>query len=402
MQLNLLLKHPNPINVICFSEDENVLFGFSKYYNEFFEINKERDAIQSLGKLEDERDEFELIFQMIYCCKKILFIPRNAQNFHLYDIQTRKQKIIYLSEFSGMKELNLDSFFWIVRKQWIYLIYRKDFSLYKLDVHSSNIEHINQKYEHLGDTILGANIYKNHIALFMKKLNKVYIFDASCEDIKEVILDKETALHTNSYYDGENIWMYHNVNNKIYKCDLKGNIRNIYRLERSLQRKQLIFRFYQKEKKIFLLPNIHDYYYEILDNKLALHHFKHTDLCHNARYLIGEDLQYQYYMSLPMKSDQEVPFPYVPLLQEVKYKRLNKVAWDYEDYNMPIVENTDINNARRRICEAYMRAILPVFGEYENLTLKTYLELLLFIKRNRMNLNDENKTIGKSIYKVLI
>ena len=62
MLLDLKEIHPNTLNIICFPEDENYFYGFSRYYNELFLVDIEKKIMHSLGRLENEEDAFDLIF----------------------------------------------------------------------------------------------------------------------------------------------------------------------------------------------------------------------------------------------------------------------------------------------------------------------------------------------------
>lgn len=397
MLLDLKEIHPNTLNIICFPEDENYFYGFSRYYNELFLVDIEKKIMHSLGRLENEEDAFDLIFNMIYCHGKILLIPRNACNFHLYDIKTKEQKTICPSDFSR-QVLDHTSFFQVVHGHMIYLICRNGFSIYKLNTDCGSVEYIAHPYEQAEKVILNASVYKDQIALFTGESNLVYIFDGLREKIREIALDTEAAMHTSQYFDGNYIWLFHNRNNSIYKCDLEGKIIKSFELKRTLKKDGLLFKVCKKDGSIFWLPNIQDYYYEISNDKLVFRQFRQGGLCQEARYLVGENSRYQYYMSFPLESDGRVPVPGDSILKAIKYRRMDKRMCEYEDYLMPVAQNKSTDTARRQI----YKNIMPVFPdrcvENDPFSLALYLDIIVMADDCNLKREECINTIGKSIY----
>lgn len=389
--------HPNTLNVICFAEDEGHFYGFSRYYNELFEVDTEKKIMHSLGRLDNEEDGFDLIFQMICCYGKILLIPRNACNFHLYDIKTQEQKTICPSDFSR-QELDHTSFFHLVHGHTIYLIYRNGCSLYKLDADCGSVEYIAHPYEHAEKVILNASVHEDQIALFTGGSNLAYIFDGPGEKLREITLDKETDLHTSQYFDGRYIWLFHNSNNSIYKCDLEGRIVKSFELKSTLKKEGLLFKVCRKEGSIFWLPNIQDYYYEISDDRLVFHQFGQESLCREARYLAGENSRYQYYMSFPLEPDGRVPVPGDSILKAVRYRRLDKRIWEYEDYPLPAAQNKNADTARRQIYKNITSFFPDICGENDPFSLELYLDIIAMADDLDLKKEECIDTTGKLIY----
>ncbi|MEH2930981.1 hypothetical protein VSQ48_13900 [Candidatus Ventrimonas sp. KK005] len=403
MKSSLDKIHPNTLGTICFSEDESKMFGFSKYYNEFFEINLSENSIRSLGMLENEEDEFDLVFMMVYCCGKILFIPRNAHNFHLYDMNTQKQKIISLKDRFHIENFDVISFFSFVQGRTIYLFYRANLSVYKFDIDSENIEHLKQPYEQSERVIWNAAAYKSKIALFAKKSEEVFIFDGLRETMDLVILNEEVTSYTTQYYDGTHIWLYHFSNNKVYQCDLKGVLIKTFHLSQSLKKDGLSLRFYSVNDKLFLIPNMENYYYELSNDKLQIRYFQQENLDEDVRYLISENEQYQYLISFPINKMNTVltSMAYIP--HGINYKRWNKKTWIYEDCLIPGEKDKDINGIRNRIYNACIKKIPSICNEGNLISLETYTDILTLKDNKNSNKISENQYIKKDlIYKTIM
>ena len=114
MQYDLNTIKSPPMNTICFSTDRKRMYGFSKYYNEFFEVNLQNHKMRSLGKLEGERDYMNLAFQMEYYDGKIIIIPRMAGCLSIYDCHTGIQQEFKIEDIlTGIKYNHAGLFFCI-------------------------------------------------------------------------------------------------------------------------------------------------------------------------------------------------------------------------------------------------------------------------------------------------
>lgn len=309
-----------PINVICFSDDEKTLYGFAKYYNEFFEINLLNNKMRSLGKLENENDVMDLVFQMIFYEEKIIFIPRMATHLHIYDCRTGSQKKFRVDSILSGEKYSFCGFFYCIYGESFYLICRNPIIITKLDLKTLKLTFV-KKYEQQDTKFITLyNWIGKYAACFLIDSNELLLFDAELEKVKQVSLPEECNGFQVSFFDGIFIWIYHKKKNMIYKCNFSQQILYKWNLQFDGNNNGLYMTFRMFDGNLYLFPNKPNVYYQIKDNEIITYTYRaiDNDIC----WIAGHDGKNLYFLCMKWDGTGVCPNSATRDLVEFTYRKL--------------------------------------------------------------------------------
>ncbi|MEY8338955.1 hypothetical protein AALB16_13200 [Lachnospiraceae bacterium 62-35] len=395
MNFDLSAEKQIPINILCFSDDGKTMYGFAKYYNEFFEINLLSHTAHSLGQLNGEKDSAELIFLMACHNGMVIFIPRLAEHLHIYDSQTGKRYHFNINDILGGNYYNFAGFFFCIYDKFLYLIHRDPIIISKLNLET--FEHtVVSKDTNTGKHFLSLyNQVGKYAACFDMDKEELLLFDAEKESFRQIMLPKECAGFARPFFDGEFIWLYHFKNNMVYKCDMSGKVLRRWQLEHDMDGNGLHMVFRMIDGNLYLFPNKQDCYFSIKNDEIIMHQCKsiESDIC----WLAGDDGKNPYYICIEWNKKGDCPTTTMCSIMDFKYKMLNLIDKNFIDIPVNLPMNP---HERERVVRAYQDYFSGGMARGENTgTLLTdFLSAIIYMEPKSEQSSQNLSKIGETIF----
>ncbi|MCI9569879.1 MAG: hypothetical protein HFG14_08290 [Lachnospiraceae bacterium] len=397
MKMNIDLNCINdiPINTICFSDDGKTLYGFSKYYNEFFEIDLLNNKMRSLGKLENEKDVMDLVFLMIYYDKKIIFIPRMATHMHIYDCHTGSQKKFQVDSILNGETYSYCGFFYCIYGESLYLICRNPIIISKLDLKTWKLTFI-KKYTQQDTKLINLhNWIGKYAACFLIDSNELQLFDAEAEELKQVSLPEECNGFQASFFDGVFVWIYHEEKSIIYKYDFSQQILYKWILQFDGNNNGLYMTFRMFDGRLYLFPNKPNVYYQIKDNEIVTHTYQaiDNDIC----WIAGYDGKNLYFLCMKWDGNGACPNSATRDLAEFTYRKLDLKDGTCMDIPFHTSDETEYKEILFKVATSYASQFLENMFRIEG-SEYSFKDLLGMIVYARINPKKQfSLEIGKQI-----
>lgn len=390
------------MNVICLSNNGKNMYGFSKYYNEFFEFNLINQTIISLGKLDNEKDAAELIFQMRFFKGKIIFIPRFAERLYIYDCETKKQYSFDVKDILAGEKYNFAGFFSCTYGRSLYLIHRYPIIISKLDMESYEYRVI-KKYSFSEKQFLSvcgqAGKYVVCLAIDSQEL---ILFDVEKETAEQIPLPKKYAGFVRPLFDGEFIWLYHDKNNMVCKCDRSGKLLREWALEHDLDMKGLHMIFSIINEKLYLFPNKQNCYFCIENDEIIMHRCKSVegDVC----WLAGDDGKNPYYICLEWDGKGDCPNTTIYDIVNFKYRKLDVVNDKFITIPVNVPKDWNGNEQYQRMIRSYQNYFSDgdTKGEKTGVGFQNFLNIIRYMEPKKKIYDHGNSKIGDSIFKRIL
>lgn len=401
MQYDLNTIKSPPMNTICFSTDRKRMYGFSKYYNEFFEVNLQNHKMRSLGKLEGERDYMNLAFQMEYYDGKIIIIPRMASCLSIYDCHTGIQQEFKIEDILTGIKYNHAGLFFCIYERYLYLIHRNPVIISRFDLNTFEHREVYSGASREKYFLSLFNRVGNYAACFAIEKNELLLFNAEKERARYIALPKECAGFISPFFDGEFVWLYHLERNLIYKCSLSGELLHEWKLEHNMDPEGLHMVFRLINGGLFLFPNKQECYYRLEDNRVIMHKCKMTenDIC----WLAGDDGNNPFYLCLEWDGRGGCPHQDMHSIIDLKYRMLNLEDDVFED----VLVYTDLQEGMEYVRDKIMQSFLAFFGknttedETAEVPFQTFLNVIAYKGAGQKTNVTHSFDTGRSIFKTV-
>lgn len=388
-----------PMNVICFSDDGKSMYGFSKYYNEFFEVNLMNSEMRSLGRLDGEKDVAELIFQMEYYDEKIIFIPRFAEYLYIYDCRTGKQHHIYTKDILGGRQYNFAGFFFGIYDGFLYLVHRDPVIISKLDMKNFEYTIVNEySCKEKRFLSLYSQVGK-YIACFAMENNELLLFDAEMESVRQIVLPEKCVGFTRPFFDGEFIWLHDCKSNMVYKCSYSGKLLYEWNIKHNMDIRGLHMIFRIIDGNLYLFPNRQDCYFSIKNDEIVMEECKsgEDDIC----CFVGDDGKNPYFLCLPWDGKGYCPGTTTCNIINFKYRKLNLADKRFIDIFINFPSNWNEEERYWRIVNSYHNYFSGniIRGEDPSTSFSFFLKLITYMQPKEKVYNSDFFKTGKTIFK---
>ena len=164
------------IQLLCFNEEHTFYYGLSEYGNRVYEYDTETKRTNLLVKLDvtSFRNEW---FRMVYCCGKLLLIPRLFGDLLIVDVDTKEivhkdLKALHLEKYYG----NI-GFFHFVYGEEVYLFCRVPAEVFILNIKTMNIKKESWLSYFDSHEIETPSFTRKEMSFLSRKDGNLYIID---------------------------------------------------------------------------------------------------------------------------------------------------------------------------------------------------------------------------------
>lgn len=325
------------LNTVCFSDDEKKLYGLSEYYNELFEIDMESNTTVSLGRLGDEDDNDHMFSQIVYCCEKLLCIPRKAENFYIYDIKTGYQTALAQNKLSDQVSIGIHSFAYIKYKKFVYAIYREYMLAYRIDMENCVLEKINSPFENKYIFAPMSASYGNILILYSTKTGRLFSFCAETERMEEIQLDKKIASCGRIYFDGDRVWIYCIETGTIYHCRIRDG--KLHSIDLNVKGRKAIA-FLKKDNDLMYLLLQGDNYFVCDKENAQIKKYPQNDIYYK---MLLDSMYFRYAISRKNGMGS----------YKVGYFKLDIETMRFHDFMIPLPKNQSPSYIRNKMLKIY-------------------------------------------------
>lgn len=239
------------VSTVKISKDGKKMYAIDAYSFNIYEINLTSGIVQIIGRISNEEESVNTIFEIHICTEALVMIPRNGKYMHIFNLRSKKDLIVDLKEKSSFKKIY--NCFSICDQNQIYIINRDNAKVFKYDFVKDDFEKvadsINTEKLQLTDSYVEGKV------IYMPSLSKhnVIAYDIPNRTIFQIRLPNELSNVIKVYVWDEEIMVYKNDNHCIYILNFYGEI--IHKYNTMFVNKHIDPFFYKEGAQLYVFGN---------------------------------------------------------------------------------------------------------------------------------------------------